>query len=90
MKHLKQFHKSRLQTQVASQYVLAAATRRKHTALVTLLNNGTSWLDMYQTTVTAFDELSSSRGREELAEAARLTYQMDVFSGGLYFARGKR
>ena len=37
---------------------------------------------MYQTTVTACDELSSSRGREELAEAAGLTYQMDVFLEG--------
>ena len=88
-KHLKQLNKTRLQTQVASQYVVVAATRRKHEALVTLLQNGTSWLNMYQTTVTACDELSSSRGREELAEAAGLTYQMDV-SGGLYFARGKR
>ena len=90
-KHLKQLHKTRLHTPVASQYVVVAATRRKHEALVTLLQNGTSWLNMYQTTVTACDELSSSRGREELAEAAGLTYQMDVFfSGGLYFARGKR
>ena len=37
---------------------------------------------MYQTTVTACDELSSSRGREELAEAAGLTRQMDVFLEG--------
>ena len=81
-KHLKQLNKTRLQTQVASQYVVVAATRRKHEALVTLLQNGTSWLNMYQTTVTACDELSSSRGREELAEAAGLTYQMDVFLEG--------
>ena len=33
---------------------------------------------MYQTLVTSCDELPSSRGREELAEAAGLTYQMDV------------
>ena len=89
--HLKQFNKTHLTPHVASQYVVVAATRRKHEALVTLLQNGTSWLNMYQATVTACDELSSSRGREELAEAAGLTYQMDVFfSGGLYFARGKR
>ena len=64
---------------VASQYVVVAATHKKHEALVTLLQKGTSWLNVYQTTVTACDELSSSRGREELAEAAGLTYQMDVF-----------
>ena len=89
--HLKQYHGKDKQVQEASQYVVVAATRRKHEALVTLLQHGISWLNMYQTTVTACDELSSSRGREELAEAAGLTYQMDVFfSGGLYFARGKR
>ena len=88
--HLKQYNGRCKKVHVASQYVVVAATRRKHEALVTLLQNGTSWLNMYQTTVTACDELSSSRGREELAEAAGLTYQMDVFSGGLYFARGKR
>ena len=78
-KHLKQLHKTCSKTQVSSQYVVVAATRRQHEALVTLLQNGTSWLNMYQTTVTACHELSSSRGREELAEAAGLTYQMDVF-----------
>ena len=36
---------------------------------------------MYQTTVRACDESSRSRGREELAEAAALTCQMDVFVG---------
>ena len=77
--HLKQFNETRSQTQVVSQYVRFAATRRKYDALVTLLQNGTSWLNMYQTTVTACGELSSSRGREELAVAAGLTYQMDVF-----------
>ena len=87
-KHLKQLNKTRLQTQVASQYVVVAATRRNHEARVTLLQNGTPWWNMYHTLVTACDELPSSRGREELAEAAGLTYQMDV-SGGLYFARGK-
>ena len=81
-KHLKQLHTTCSNTQVASQYVAVAATRRKHEALVTLLQNGTSWLNMYQTTVTACHELSSSRGREELAEAAGLTYQMDVFQDG--------
>ena len=80
--HLKQFNETRSQTQVASHYVLFAATRRKHEALVTLLQNGTSWLNMYQTTVKACDELSSSRGREELAEAARFTYQLDVYMEG--------
>ena len=79
--HLKQFNETISQTQVVSQYVLFAATRRKHEALVTLLQNGTSWLNMYQTTVRACDELSRSRGREELAEAAALTCQMDVFVG---------
>ena len=88
-KHLKQLNKH-FKTQVAPQYVVVAATRRKHEALVRLPQNGTSWLNMYQATVTACDELSSSRGREELAEAAGLAYQMDVCSGGLYFARGKR
>ena len=38
---------------------------------MTLLHNGTSWLNMYQATVTACDELSSSRREEELAEAAK-------------------
>ena len=79
--HLKQFNETRSQTQVASHYVLFAPTRRKHGALVTLLQNGTSWLNMYQTTVRACDELSRSRGREELAEAAALSYKMDVFMG---------
>lgn len=78
-KHLKQLNKTRLETQVASQYVVVAATRRKHEALVTFLQNGTSWLSMYQTTVTACDELSSSRGREELAEAAHLSYELQAF-----------
>ena len=44
---------------------------------------------MYQTTVTACDELSSSRGREELAEAAGLTYPMDVFMAGCTFEKAK-
>ena len=81
-KHLTQLHKTCSKMQVASQYVVVAATRKKRAALVTLLQNGTSWLNMYQTTVTACHELSSSRGREELAEAAGLTYQMDVFLEG--------
>ena len=67
---LKQLDKIRSRTQVVSQYVVVAATGRKHEELVASLQNGTSWLNMYQTTVTACDELSSSRGREELAEAA--------------------
>ena len=88
---MKQYNGKHKKVQVASQYNVVAATARKHEALVILLRNGTSWLNMYQATVKACDELSSSRGREELAEAAGLTYQMDVFfSGGLYFARGKR
>ena len=81
-KHLTHLNKTSLKTDVVSQYVVIAAARRKHEALVTLLRNGTSWLYMYQTTVTACDELSSSRGREELAVAAGLTYQMDVFLEG--------
>ena len=67
---LKQFDKTRSRTQVVSQYVVVAATRRKHEELVASLQNGTSWLNMYQSTLRACDELSSSRGREELAEAA--------------------
>ena len=70
-KHLKQMHKIRLGTQVVSKYVVVAATSRKHEGLVTLLQKGTSWLNMYQTTATACDELPCNRGREELAEAAR-------------------
>ena len=81
-KHLKQLNKTRLQTQVASQYVVVAATRRKHEARVTLLQNGASGLNMYQTSVTACDDLPSRRGREELAAAASLTYQMHVFLEG--------
>ena len=79
-KHLNQFNKTQSKTHVQSQYVVVAATRRKHETLVTLLQNGTSWLNMYQLTVKACDELSSSRGREELGEAAALTYNIDVFS----------
>ena len=81
-KHLKQYNKTRKRTHVVSQYVVIAATRRKHEALVSLLQNGTSWLNMYQTTATTCDELSSSRGREELAEAAASTYQLDVAMEG--------
>ena len=84
-KLLKQLSKTRPQAQVASQYVVVAATRRKHEARVSLLQNGTSWLNMYKTTVTACDELSSSRGREELAEAAGLSYQMNIFLEGCTF-----
>ena len=91
MKHLKQLNKTRLGTQKASQFVVVAATRRKHEALVTLLQKGTSWLDMYKTTVRACEELSSSRGREELADAAGLSCQMDVWLEGdtLGDARGE-
>ena len=68
-KHLKQLNKTHLKTQVVSQYVVVAATRKKHEALVTLLQNDTSWLNMYQTTVTACDELSSSRcERQEMTQ----------------------
>ena len=67
---LKQLDKIRSRTQVVSQYVVVAATGRKHEELVASLQNGTSWLNMYQSTLRACDELSSSRGREELAEAA--------------------
>ena len=78
-KHLKQYNGKDKKVHEASQYVVVAAARRKHEELVTLLQNGTSWLNMCQTTVTACDELSSSRGREELAAAASLTYEMHVF-----------
>ena len=61
-KQLKQLNKTRLHTHVASHYVVVASTRRNHEALVTLLQNDTSGLNMYQTTVTSCDELSSSRG----------------------------
>ena len=60
-KHLKQYNKTQKQSQVASQYVVVAATERKHEALVTLLRNGTSWMHMYQTTATPCEDLSSSR-----------------------------
>ena len=36
-KHLKQYNKTRKRTHVVSQYVVIAATRRKHEALVSLL-----------------------------------------------------
>ena len=81
-KHLKQYNGKYKQVHVASQYVVVAATRRKHEALVTLLQNGTSWLIMYQATVKACDELSASRGREELAAAAHLSYQLQAFLEG--------
>ena len=61
------------------QVKLSSFTRKKHKALVTLLQNGTSWLNMYQTTVRACEELSRSRGREELAGAACVTPRMEVF-----------
>ena len=70
-KHLKQYNGKDKKVQQVSQYVVVAATERKHEALVTLLHNGTSWLNMYQATVKACDELSSSRREEELAEAAK-------------------
>merc|ERR1712066_781230 len=70
-KHLKQYNGKDKKVDEASQYVVVAATERKHEALVTLLHNGTFWLNMYQATVKACDELSASRGREELAEAAK-------------------
>ena len=67
---LKQLDNIRSRTQVVWQCVVVAAAHRKHAALVTLLQKGTSWLNMHQTMVTACDKWSSSRGREELAEAA--------------------
>ena len=70
-KHLKQYNGKEKKVDQYSQYVVVAATERKHDALVTLLHNGTSWLNMYQATVKACDELSSSRREEELAEAAK-------------------
>ena len=78
-KHLKQYNGKDKKVQEASQYVVVAATERKHEALVTLLHNGTSWLNMYQATVKACDELSASRGREELAVAAHSSYELQVF-----------
>ncbi len=80
--HLEQLSKTRLHTQVASQCVIGTTTRKKHESLVTLLQNGTSRLNMYQTTATTCDEVSRSRGREQLAEATGLTYQMDGFLEG--------
>ena len=77
-KQLKQFNKTRSETQVASRYVVVAAAHRKLEALVSFLQNGTSWSNMYQIMVTACDELSKSHGREELAVAAGLTYQMII------------
>ena len=52
---------------------------------MTLLHNGTSWLNMYQTTAKACDELSASRGREELAVAAHSSYELQVFLEGCAF-----
>ena len=37
---------------------------------------------MYQATVKACDELSASRGREELAAAAHLSYELHAFLEG--------
>ena len=42
---LKQLDKIRSRTQVVSQYVVVAATGRKHEELVASLQNGTSWLN---------------------------------------------
>ena len=70
-KHLKQYNGKDKKVHEASQYVVVAATARKHEALVILLRNGTSWLNMYQATFKACHELSSSRREEELAEAAK-------------------
>ena len=81
-KHLQHYNGKVKKVQVASQHVVVAATCGKHEALVLLLQNGTSWLHMHHTTVTACDEVPSSRGREELAEAAGLSYPMEFFSGG--------
>ena len=86
-KHLKHYNMTRKQSQVTSQYVVVAATERKHEALVTLLHNGTSWLNMYQATVKACDELSASRGREELAAAAHLSYELQAFLEGCALRR---
>ena len=44
-KHMKQYNNTFKQTEVASQYVVVAATERKHEALVTLLRNGTSLVE---------------------------------------------
>ena len=69
-KHLKQYNGKDKKVHETSQYVVVATTARKHEALVILLRNGTSWLKMYQATIKAWDELSSSR-EEELAEAGK-------------------
>ena len=61
--HLRHYNGNLQNVQEASHFAVVAATWRKHAALVTLLQNGTSWWDMYQTLVTACDELPSSRGR---------------------------
>ncbi len=81
-KHLKQYNETRKQSQVASQYVVVAATERKHKALVTLLQNGTSWLNMYQATDKACGELSCSRMQEELAAGAKDSYALEVLAEG--------
>ena len=90
-KHLKHYSESHKQSVLASQYVVVAATERKHKALVTLLQNGTSWLNMYQATVKACDELSSSRREEELAEAAKGSSNLEAASeaGVLRKAQGE-
>merc|ERR1712020_606257 len=82
--HLKRYNGKHKQVHEASQYVVVAATERKHEALVTLLHNGTSWLNMYQATVKACDELSASRGREELAAAAHSSYELQAFLEGCF------
>ena len=78
-KHLRQFNETKSETLVSSQYVVVEGARRKHEALVTLLQKGTSWLNMYEITVKACEELSRSQGREELAGAAGVTRQNEVF-----------
>ena len=71
--HLKQWNETRSQAWVTSNYAVVEVTRRKHEALMTSLKSGTSWKNMYETTVSACKELSSLS-----AEAAGVTYQMDI------------
>ena len=62
----------------ASQYVVVAAAKRKHKDLQALLAIGTSWLNMYQATDRACTESSGSHGQEQLAAAAKATYELYV------------
>lgn len=89
LKDLKQYDRKYKRTFYKSQYVVVVATCRKLEELVTALRNGTSWLSMYESTIKACDELSSSRVQEELAEAASSTYDLEVALEGNMLGQAK-